>query len=116
MKIVDNDNVKGMIDVIHQHEVLSSIELYANIELHMLPTLIPQPIPHEPYYYSYPQSNFAYVSDATPSYTHVNFYQPTLDLTQPQVHEWQPTTSSFTQLFSTPFSTNLLASQSFGLV
>jgi len=41
MKIVDNDDIKGMIDVIRQHEVFSSIELYASIELNMVPTLIP---------------------------------------------------------------------------
>ena len=82
IKIADDDNiVKCMIDVIRQHEVLSSIELYANIELNTLPTLIPQPMPHEPLYYSYPQSSFAHVSNATPSYTHGDFYQLTLDLT-----------------------------------
>ncbi|KAG4975564.1 hypothetical protein JHK86_035038 [Glycine max] len=62
IKIADDDNiVKCMIDVIRQHEVLSSIELYANIELNTLPTLIPQPMPHEPLYYSYPQSSFAHI-------------------------------------------------------
>jgi len=82
MKVVD-DNVKGIVVVICQHEILSSIELYANIKLNTLFTLIPQPISHEPYYYLYPQSNFSNVLDANPSYTHVDFYQLTLDLTQP---------------------------------
>ena len=41
VKVVDDNDIKGMIVVIRQHEVLSSIELYANIELNMFPTPIP---------------------------------------------------------------------------
>ena len=94
VKIAEDNNDKGLIDVICQHEIISSIELYANIELNTLLTPIPQSIPHESHYNSYPQSNFAHVSNAIPSYTYEDFYQPTLDLTQPQGHELQPTTSS----------------------
>ena len=34
MQLIGNEDVKGMISVVCQHEILSCIELYANIQLH----------------------------------------------------------------------------------
>ena len=90
VQLVDNEDVKGMISIVCQHEVLTCIELYAKIQLHTLPTLNPQPISHEPQYYSNPQSHVSHTSNVT---------QATFYLIQPQEILFEPNTSSFTQLF-----------------
>ena len=51
MQLIDDEDIKGVIFVVRQHEILSCIELYANIELHTLPTPNPKPISHEPQRY-----------------------------------------------------------------
>ena len=87
VQLVDDKEVKGMIFVIRQSEILQCCELYENIKLHTLP--------HQPQYY--PQSHYSHTFDAT---------QDTFALTQPEQNIFEPNTSSFTQLLSTPFSTN----------
>ena len=62
-----------MIYVVCQHEILSFIELYGNIQLHTFPTPNPQILSHEPQYY--PQSHYSHTSNAT---------QDIFSLTQPQ--------------------------------
>ena len=47
VRLVDDEDVKGMIFVIRQSKILQCCELYANIELHILPSTNPQPIPHK---------------------------------------------------------------------
>jgi len=51
VQLVDNEDVKGIIFVIRQHEAFTCIELYANIQLHTLSIPNPQPVSHEPQYY-----------------------------------------------------------------
>jgi len=85
VQLVDDKEVKGMIFVIRQSEILQCCELYANIKLHTLP--------HQPQYY--PQSHYSHTFDAT---------QYTFILTQPQQNLFEPNTSSFTQLLFAPFS------------
>ena len=101
VQLVDDEDVKGMIYVIRQYESLQCSELYANIKLHIIPTPNPQPISHEPQYYSNPQSHVSHTSNVT---------QATFYLIQPQEILFEPNTSSFTQLISASFSTNLLDS------
>ena len=55
----------------------------------------------EPQYYSNPQSHVSHTSNVT---------QATFYLIQPQEILFEPNTSSFTQLISASFSTNLLDS------
>ena len=85
VQLVDNEDVKGMISVVCQHKALTCIELYANIQLHTLPTPKPQSVSHEPQYH--PQSHYSHTSDAT---------QDTFALTQPQQNLFESNTFSFT--------------------
>ena len=54
VQLVDDEDIKGMIFVVRQHKALACIELYANIQLHTLPTTNPQTVSHELQYYPYP--------------------------------------------------------------
>ena len=95
VQLVDNEDIKGMILVIRQTEIIQFCELYANIKRNTVPTPNPKLVPHQPQYYS--QSHYSHTFDAT---------QDTFALTQPEQNIFEPNTSSFTQLLSTPFSTN----------
>ena len=60
VQLVDDEDIKGMIFVVRQHKALACIELYANIQLHTLPTPNPQPVSHEPQYYHQPYPSLPY--------------------------------------------------------
>ena len=93
VQLVDNEDIKGMILVIRQTEIIQFCELYANIKRNTVPTPNAKLVPHQPQYY--PQSHYSHTFDAT---------QYTFILTQPQQNLFEPNTSSFTQLLFAPFS------------
>ena len=51
VRLVDDEDVKGMIFVIRQSKILQCCELYANIERNIVPTLNPELVPYQPQYY-----------------------------------------------------------------
>ena len=48
IQLVDNKDLKGMISVIRQTEILQCCELYANIEHNIVPTPNPKLVPYQP--------------------------------------------------------------------
>ena len=100
VQLVYDEDVKCMIFVIRQTDILQCCELYANIKRNTLPTPNPELVPHQPRYY--PQFHYSHTSDAT---------QDTFALTQPQQNLFELNTFSFTQLVSAPFPTNFLNTQ-----
>jgi len=51
VQLVNNEDVKCMISIIRQTEILQSCELYANIKRSTVPTPNLEPVPHQPQYY-----------------------------------------------------------------
>jgi len=51
IQLVDNEDMKGMISIICQTQILLCCELYANIERNIVPTLNPELVPYQPQYY-----------------------------------------------------------------
>jgi len=102
VQLVNNEDMKDMILVIHQTKILQCYELYTNIECNTVSIPNPKLVPYQPQYY--PQSHYLQLFDAT---------QDTLSLSQQEQNIFEPNASSFTQLLFAPFFTKFFYPQPF---